>query len=122
MVQRSFWVDAIEAAWQRRSVLWLAGVRRAGKTVLCRSLDDVEYYDCELPRARRALEDPESFLRETRGRRIVLDEVHRLGNPSELLKIAADPFPETRIIATGSSTLDASAKFRDTLTGRRETV
>jgi uncharacterized protein len=122
MVQRSFWIEAIEAAWQRRSVLWLAGVRRAGKTVLCRSLDDVEYYDCELPRARRALEDPEGFLRETRGRRIVLDEVHRLGNPSELLKIAADHFPETRIIATGSSTLDASVKFRDTLTGRRETV
>jgi len=38
------------------------------------------------------------------------------------LKIAADHFPETRVIATGSSTLEASAKFRDTLTGRRETV
>lgn len=38
------------------------------------------------------------------------------------MKIAADHFPETRVIATGSSTLDASVKFRDTLTGRRETV
>jgi predicted AAA+ superfamily ATPase len=122
MVARTFWIDAIEAAWERRSVLWLAGVRRAGKTVLCRSLDDVEYLDCELPRTRRSLEDPESFLQATRGRRIVLDEVHRLANPSELLKIAADHFPETHLIATGSSTLDASAKFRDTLTGRRETV
>jgi uncharacterized protein len=122
MVARTFWIETIEAAWQRRSVLWLAGVRRAGKTVLCRSLDDIEYLDCELPRTRRALEDPEGFLRETRGQRIVLDEVHRLANPSELLKIAADHFPETRLIATGSSTLDASAKFRDTLTGRRETV
>jgi len=122
MVERRFWIETVEEAWQRRSVLWLAGVRRAGKTVLCRSLDDVEYYDCELPRTRRALEDPEGFLRETRGRRIVLDEVHRLGNPSELLKIAGDHFPETRVIATGSSTLEASAKFRDTLTGRRETV
>ncbi len=122
MVARTFWIETIEAAWQRRSVLWLAGVRRAGKTVLCRSLDDVEYLDCELPRTRRALEDPEGFLRETRGQRIVLDEIHRLANPSELLKIAADHFPETHLIATGSSTLDASAKFRDTLTGRRETV
>jgi predicted AAA+ superfamily ATPase len=122
MVERRFWIETVEQAWQRRSVLWLAGVRRAGKTVLCRSLDDVEYLDCELPRTRRALEDPESFLHETRGRRIVLDEIHRLANPSELLKIAADHFPETRIVATGSSTLDASAKFRDTLTGRRETV
>ncbi|HEU4706972.1 MAG TPA: DUF4143 domain-containing protein [Solirubrobacterales bacterium] len=41
---------------------------------------------------------------------------------SELLKIAADHFPDTRILATGSSTLEASAKFRDTLTGRKETI
>lgn len=122
MVQRRFWQDALEAAWRRRSIVWLAGVRRAGKTSLCQSLEDVEYLDCELPRARRALGDPEAFLNATRGKRIVLDEIHRLGDPAELLKIAADHFPETRIIATGSSTLDASAKFRDSLTGRRETV
>lgn len=122
MVTRQHWIDAVEQAWQRRSVLWLAGVRRAGKTVLCRSLEDVEYFDCELPRTRRLMDDPEGFLEERRGRRIVLDEVHRLSNPSELLKIAADHFPETPILATGSSTLEATAKFRDTLAGRKETV
>lgn len=47
----------------------------------------------------------------------MLDEVHRLRNPSELLKIAADHYPTTRIIATGSSTLGATRKFRDSLTG-----
>lgn len=103
-------------------MLWLAGVRRAGKTFLCRSLDEVEYHDCELPRTRRLMEDPEGFLRERRGGRIVLDEVHRLTTPSELLKIAADHFPETRVLATGSSTLEATAKFRDTLAGRKENV
>lgn len=112
----------VEQAWRRRSVLWLAGVRRAGKTFLCQSLNEVEYLDCELPRTRRLMEDPEAFLRERRGHRIVLDEIHRLANPSELLKIAADHFPETPVLATGSSTLDATAKFRDTLTGRKETV
>jgi hypothetical protein len=68
------------------------------------------------------MEDPEAFLGDRSGRRIVLDEVHRLANPSELLKIAADHFPDVHILATGSSTLEATAKFRDTLTGRRETV
>ncbi|HSM89941.1 MAG TPA: AAA family ATPase, partial [Desulfobacterales bacterium] len=48
-----------------------------------------------------------------------MDEVHRLDNPSELLKIAADHYPELKIIATGSSTLGASARFKDTLTGRK---
>jgi hypothetical protein len=122
MVKRHHWLDLIEQAWQRRSVLWLAGVRRAGKTVLCESLDAVDYFDCELPRTRRLMEDPEAFLQARRGRRIALDEVHRLANPSELLKIAADHFPETPVLATGSSTLEATAKFRDTLTGRKETI
>ncbi len=120
MVTRHFWTRAIESAWKRRSVLWLSGVRRAGKTMLSQSLADVEYFDCELPRARRMLEDPESFLKSVRGKRIVLDEIHRLDHPSEILKIAADHYPNIRVLATGSSTLGASKKFRDTLVGRKE--
>jgi hypothetical protein len=65
------------------------------------------------------MEDPEGFLDEHDGKRIVLDEIHRLQNPSELLKIAADHYPSIRIIATGSSTLSASTKFKDTLAGRK---
>lgn len=122
MVQRKYWVEKLEQAWERRSVVWLAGVRRAGKTFLSRSLDGVEYFDCELPRTRRLMEDPEEFLARLKGRRVILDEVHRLQNPSELLKIAADHFPDIPVLATGSSALEATAKFRDTLTGRRETV
>ena len=102
--------------------VWLAGVRRVGKTYLSQSLKDVEYFDCELPRVRRRLEDPEDFLVEMGGRRVVLDEIHRLPNPSELLKIAADHFPDVRILATGSSSLGASARFRDTLAGRKAEI
>jgi predicted AAA+ superfamily ATPase len=119
MVKRHFWIDRLEEAWKRRSVVWLSGVRRAGKTFLSQSLRDVEYFDCELPRVRRMIDDPEGFLQGNRGRRIVLDEIHRLERPSEVLKIAADHFPDTRILATGSSTLGASARFRDTLAGRK---
>jgi len=35
------------------------------------------------------------------------------------LKIAADHFPSLKVIATGSSTLQASSRFRDTLAGRK---
>jgi len=122
MYLREEWLQRIESAWQQRSVVWLKGVRRVGKTVLSRSLPDVEYFDCELPRTRRTLEDPEGFLREMRGKRVVLDEIHRLANPSELLKIASDHYPDVQILATGSSTLGASSKFRDTLTGRKHAV
>lgn len=119
MVRRSYWIEAVERLWRERSVVWLSGVRRVGKTFLCRSLPDVEYLDCELPSTRRALEDPEGFLRDVAGRRVVVDEIQRLRNPSELLKIAADYHPGTRVIATGSSSLGASRRFRDTLTGRK---
>jgi len=122
MKKRSFWLEQIGKAWESRSVIWLSGVRRVGKTFLSQSLADAEYFDCELPRVRVMLEDAEGFLRPLRGRTIILDEIHRLQNPSELLKIAADHYPEVRILATGSSTLGASAKFKDTLTGRKESL
>lgn len=119
---RPFWIAKIERAWRERSIVWLPGVRRVGKTTLCRSLENVDYYDCELPRVRRLLEDPEDFLASVHGKRIVLDEIHRLAQPAELLKIAADHYPKVRIVATGSSVLGATARFRDTLAGRKRQV
>src|SRR5437764_7469288 len=109
MVNRRYWRECIEERWRHRSLLWLRGVRRAGKTTLAQSLEHIEYFDCELPRVRRAMEDPEAFWQPLQGKRVVLDEVHRLRNPSELLKIATDHFPRVHVLATGSSTLGASS-------------
>ena len=122
MVHRTYWLQLLESAWARKSVIWLSGVRRVGKTFLCQSIPQIEYFDCELPRIRRQMESPEDFLSQFKKKRVVLDEIHRLPNPSELLKIAADHFPSLRIIATGSSTLQASSRFRDTLAGRKVQV
>ncbi|MBI3351172.1 MAG: ATP-binding protein [Nitrospirae bacterium] len=122
MVTRQFWIKKIREAWEHKSVLWLSGVRRVGKTSLCQSLPKIEYFDCELPRTRRQMEDSQSFLEDLKGKTVIFDEIHRLDNPSELLKIAADHYNETKILATGSSTLGASRKFRDTLTGRKTEI
>lgn len=119
MVKRHFWLSKIESAWEKRSIVWLSGVRRVGKTFLGKSVPEIEYFDCELPRVRSMLDDPQSFLKDHHNQRLVFDEIHRLHNPSQLLKIAADHFPDIKILATGSSTLGASAKFKDTLTGRK---
>lgn len=40
----------------------------------------------------------------------------------DVFKVGADEFPDLKILATGSSTLAASKKFRDTLTGRKRAV
>lgn len=50
---------------------------------------------------------------------VILDEIQRLGDPSNVLKIAADHFPNVKVIATGSSTLAAKRKFKDALTDRK---
>jgi uncharacterized protein len=119
MVKREFWLDLVDKMWSKKPVLWMSGVRRVGKTSLCQSIADILAFDCELPSVRRTLSDPEAFLAAHKGKRILLDEIHRLENPSEILKLAADHFPGTKIIATGSSILGASAKFKDTLAGRK---
>ena len=121
-IKRLFWQNLIEEAWQRKNIIWLMGVRRVGKTSLCKSINDIHYFDCERPRVRALMTDPEDFLNSQANKRIVLDEIHRLDNPSEMLKIAADHYPTVKIIATGSSTLGASAKFKDTLTGRKAEI
>jgi hypothetical protein len=70
----------LEKAWRARTITWLAEVRRAGKTVPCHPLPEIEYFDCELPHVRRLMEDPDSFL----------DEIHRLDDAARLLKIASE--------------------------------
>ncbi len=122
MITRPLWHDRLAAAWKQAPIAWLCGPRRSGKTVLARSLPDAEYLNCDLPSATERLLDPESFFRAVRRPLVVLDEVHQLPDPSRLLKIAADEFPRLRILATGSSTLAATQKFRDTLTGRKRVV
>lgn len=119
---RLYWVSLIKKAWEEKSVIWLTGVRRSGKTTLCKDLTPNGYYDCELPRVRRLLEDPEQFFKELDVNQITLDEIHRLDNPSEVLKIAADYFKKIKVIATGSSTLSAGDKFKDTLTDRKRNI
>lgn len=122
IINRPYWKNLIEQAWKEKSVIWLMGLRRVGKTSLCLSIEDIEYFDCEKPRTRQLMIDPEGFLENQRGKKIALDEIHRLDNPSEILKIAADHYPDVKIIATGSSTLAAGSRFRDTLTGRKRQI
>ncbi len=123
MIFRPLWIERIREAWTRRPVVWLAGVRRAGKTTLTRMLPEAIHLNCDLPSDTRRLADPELYLRGLpTGATVVFDEVHRLPDPSRLLKIAADGFPSLRVLATGSSTLAATRKFRDTLTGRKTVV
>ncbi len=121
MISRPLWKKQIEGIWQKVPIAWLTGVRRAGKTTLAQEFA-AEYLNCDLPSVNRRLEDPEEFFKSVSGKVVIFDEVHQLPDPSRVLKIAADEFKNLRILATGSSTLQATEKFRDSLAGRKRVV
>ncbi|MYF03123.1 MAG: AAA family ATPase, partial [Gammaproteobacteria bacterium] len=125
MIARKFWLSKIALAWKHSLIVWLAGVRRVGKTTLAQMLSSPtsRYLNCDLPSVQRELDDPELFLESlATGIIVMFDEVHRLSDPSTLLKLAADTRPDLRVLATGSSTLVATKKFRDSLTGRKRVI
>ncbi len=123
MIKRPFWIKKIEQGWLQRPIVWLSGVRRVGKTTIANMFSDAKYLNCDLPSVARRLEDPETFYGSLNNESIVIfDEIHRLADPSSLLKIGADVFPDLKILATGSSTLAATKKFRDSLTGRKFSI
>lgn len=123
MIERPLWLERVRQGWTQRPIVWLSGVRRVGKTTIARMLPDAVYLNCDLPSTVRALEDPELFLdAQEPGSILVFDEVHRLDDPSRLLKIAADEYSRLKVLATGSSTLEATRKFSDSLAGRKRSI
>jgi hypothetical protein len=124
VIERPFWRRRIEDSWREAPIAWLCGVRRSGKTTLAESLGSRRtlYVNCDLPAVEDMVGDPQVFFRSVDRPVVVFDEIHQLRDPARVLKIGADRFPKLKILATGSSTLAASRKFRDTLTGRKRTV
>lgn len=122
MNERPFWISRIQSIWKRTPIVWLSGVRRSGKTTLAQWFKEARYVNCDLPSSQTLLQDPEAFFRSVAEPTVILDEVHQLPDPSLLLKIGADEFPSLRILATGSSTLAATKKFSDSLTGRKRAL
>jgi hypothetical protein len=120
MINRSFWLKRLNDGWEKRQLVWISGVRRSGKTTLCKMIPGAVIMNCDLPSVSRQLKDPEYFFSNLpEGTTVIFDEIQRLDDPSIVLKIGTDEFPNLRILATGSSTLEATKKFRDSLTGRK---
>ncbi|MBI4366574.1 MAG: ATP-binding protein [Deltaproteobacteria bacterium] len=122
MVDRPFWRKRLEDVWRLTPIAWLTGVRRVGKTTLAKGIPNARYLNCDLPSTVAQLRDPERFYTGVAEPVVIFDEVHQLPDPSLLLKIGADQYPHLKILATGSSTLAATKKFRDSLAGRKQVI
>jgi len=58
MIDRPFWTERLTAGWRQAPIVWLAGPRRVGKTVLAQSVPEAEFLNCDLPSVAERLRDP----------------------------------------------------------------
>jgi len=124
---------------KRKEAILIKGTRRVGKTSVLRLLRDIlieqykvsreriYFFDLEELDIREDFnENPRNLLKHisiTNGNRekkvyVFIDEIQYLDNPSNFIKILVDHFPEIKIFATGSSSLDIKKKIQDSLVGR----
>ncbi len=104
----------------------LYGPRQVGKTTLVKKIlsdydSEASYFNCEILTVREGLmsEDPEIMRDYFGGHKvIVFDEAQKVPNIGLALKIFLDAYPETAIIATGSSSFDLANQVAEPLTGR----
>ena len=118
-IQRPYWHQRVQDLWDKSPIVWLAGVRRAGKSTFIKSYKNALYFNCDLPSVQEEVANPELFFKNNRAKIYIFDEIHQLPEASMLLKIGADHIRGAKFLATGSSTIIASSKFKDSLTGRK---
>ncbi len=120
MIHRPFWIRKIEQAWQKAPIAWLTGVRRVGKTTLAQYWKDAIFFNCDLPRNRKLLEDPEAVFQQIEQNIVILDEIHQTENPSEISGFAGNdalhphstPLPRRRSTRASRATQDLCLRHR----------
>lgn len=126
LITRKIREDLQKSLFKGKIVI-LYGARQVGKTTLVKSIikeypKDSLYLNCDEIDVREALTDKtstelKSFIGNSR--LVVIDEAQRVKNIGLTLKLLVDNFPETQIIATGSSSFELSGKIKEPLTGRK---
>lgn len=115
---------------KRREVSIILGPRQVGKTFLMRQLQSdakaqglrTLYYNLELPYdlLKFNKDDHELFRMLTTDVDVVfIDEFHYLPNASKIFKAVYDAGGKTKIVATGSSSIEMHKHLKESLAGRR---
>ncbi|MCC6323910.1 ATP-binding protein [Candidatus Nomurabacteria bacterium] len=106
-------------------IITIYGPRQVGKTTLvneiAKAYGEYGYFSCDEPDVRDKLTNKTSFeLKQFLGHNklVIIDEAQRVENIGITLKLLIDNYPETQIIATGSSSFELANKIKEALTGR----
>lgn len=106
------------------------GPRQVGKTTLAKRLlshyepSDIVEYQTDDP-TQAALFEPsvDTLRRVVSGKKVVfIDEAQSINNAGLVFKLLVDAFPDTQVIATGSSSFELSDKIKESMVGRALSV
>lgn len=122
-ITREHHLDRVRLLLGEFPIVALLGARQVGKTTLARQLaaaysEPVAWFDLEDPADLARLADPGLELRPLRGL-LVLDEIHRLPDIFQLLRVLADrPGTPARFLVLGSASPDLLRQTSESLAGR----
>jgi uncharacterized protein len=121
MIPRPRPLQRIDDIFRVHPVAAVLGPRQCGKTTLARLLaerDGGTFYDLESPVDQQRLSAPLSTLERLRGL-VVLDEIQRLPQLFELLRVLADrPGTPARFLVLGSASPQLVREVSESLAGR----
>lgn len=121
MIERNTYIKKIEFSFRVHPIVSILGSRQCGKSTLARIYcrdKSVEYFDLENPVDRRRLEAPMRALEPLRGL-VVLDEIQRLPELFEILRVLADrPDCPARFLTLGSASPSMVRGVSESLAGR----
>ncbi|MFA5249120.1 MAG: ATP-binding protein [Candidatus Paceibacterota bacterium] len=126
MIKRTI-QEKIENELFKGKIIIIYGARRVGKTTLAKEIlakhkEQGSYFNCEVLSVQEALSKPEpKMIKDYLGnaKLIVLDEAQKIKDIGLILKVFVDAYPETQILATGSSSFDLANRVNEPLTGRK---
>ena len=129
-------LDKLKKSFRNNRIIIIIGSRQVGKTTL------MNMYKNDIPKNRRCfyfnLEDAtnlaicqsidnlKSYLRDNgldiRKHKVflIIDEFHYIKNATKLFKVIYDLFPQTRILASGSSSVEIQKHLKESLAGRKK--
>lgn len=120
--------DQIKKFIKRREIIGIRGARQTGKTTLLKILEksikgNKIFVNLDMLSYRKPLEESpvdfiERFKRPKRKLFLFLDEIQRVKDAGEKLKIIYDEFPDVKIFVSGSSSLEIKTNVLPRLVGR----